>query len=129
MSKKFQMSELIYKKPRKVNLSQVEPIELNFPSLDEIQKAQQEQLVELARARFGFHQNDINLLFTPLNIDASQSEHQILRLIMQAPPLERSDQILYAIASENINPQIANNILRAIGLLDRLSQVQALENP
>ena len=88
-----------------------------------------EDAIQQQNFRNEFQKAYINLLFTPLNIDASQSEHQILRLIMQAPPLERSDQILYAIASENINPQIANNILRAIGLLDRLSQVQAFRMP
>jgi hypothetical protein len=47
---------------------------------------------------------------------------------MQVPASERCDQILYAIASKKINPQIANNLISAIGILERLSQIQALEN-
>jgi len=121
------MTELTYKKPQRVNPGSVHSQELQLPSITEIQKAQQKQLVELARVRFGFNDDQFNLSFTPLNIDVNQSEQQILRLIMQVPASERCDQILYAIASEKIDPQIANNLISAIGLLDRLSQVQALE--
>jgi hypothetical protein len=122
------MTELTYKKPRRMNQESVHSQELQLPSIAEIQKAQQEQLVELARVRFGFNDDQFNLLFTPLNIDVNQSEQQILRLIMQVPASERCDQILYAIASKKINPQIANNLISAIGILERLSQIQALEN-
>ena len=122
------MTELTYKKPRRINLGSVHSQEFQLPSITEIQKAQQKQLVELARVRFGFNDDQFNLSFTPLNIDVNQSEQQILRLIMQVPASERCNQILYAIASEKIDPQIANNLISAIGILDRLSQVQALEN-
>jgi hypothetical protein len=111
-----------------MNQESVHSQELQLPSIAEIQKAQQEQLVELARVRFGFNDDQFNLSFAPLNIDVNQSEQQILRLIMQVPASERCDQILYAIASEKINPQIANNLISAIGILERLSQIQALEN-
>jgi hypothetical protein len=122
------MTELTYKKPRRMNQESVHSQELQLPSIAEIQKAQQEQLVELARVRFGFNDDQFNLSFAPLNIDVNQSEQQILRLIMQVPASERCDQILYAIASKKINPQIANNLISAIGILERLSQIQALEN-
>jgi len=122
------MTELTYKKPRKTNLNSTHLQEINLPLLVELQKAQQEQLVELAKVRFGFNDDQFNLSFTPLNITENQSEQQILRLIMQVPNSERSDQILYAIASEKINLQIANNLIRAIGILERLSQIQASES-
>jgi hypothetical protein len=121
------MTELTYKKPQRVNPGNVRSQELQLPSIAEIQQAQQKQLVELARVRFGFNDDQFNLSFTPLNIDVNQNEQQILRLIMQVPASERCDQILYAIASEKIDPQIANNLISAIGILDRLAQVQALE--
>ena len=121
------MTELTYKKPQRVNPGNVRSQVLQLPSIAEIQQAQQKQLVELARVRFGFNDDQFNLSFTPLNIDVNQSEQQILRLIMQVPASERCDQILYAIASEKIDPQIANNLISAIGILDRLAQVQALE--
>ncbi len=121
------MTELTYKKTHKKNLNSIHLQEINLPLLVEVQKAQQGQLVELAKVRFGFNDDQFNLSFTPLNITENQSEQQILRLIMQVPTSERCDQILYAIASEKINLQIANNLIRAIGILERLSHVQALE--
>ena len=122
------MTESTYKKPRKINLESFQSQVSKLPSFAEIQQAQKEQLVEVARVRFGVNNDQFNLLFTPLNIEVNQSEQEILRLIMQVPASERCDQILYAIASEKINLQIANNLISAIGILERLSQVQALEN-
>ena len=74
-----------------------------------------------------FNDDKFDQSFTPLKININQSEQQILRLIMKVPPLERCEQILYAIASENIKLQVANNLIRAIGILERLSYIQALE--
>ena len=114
------MDDLVYTRYKRPKSGPVD----DFPTLDQLQEKQKNELLEIAQVRFGIKGGKVDILLTPLQIGPQMSESEIFRALLHAPEHERADQILYELAKGNLESAVANRILAGLAVLAKFKKIQ-----
>jgi hypothetical protein len=122
------MDDLVYtkyKKPLVSSLGSLDSItDAGLPTLAQLQEKQCQELLEIAQVRFGIKGGAVQISLTPLKMDTSMNEAQVLKILLSAPERERADQVLYELAKGNLEVGMANRILASLALLNQFKKIK-----